>query len=105
MAAPKPAELDAESQQVYEELLAERTGQFLERAIQDYEEILSVADRFRLEPAWTEAVSEALQRCRTELAQRSGTEEAEETEETGLGEEAGAEEDGGDGQEVEGAGD
>ena len=67
LAAPRPAGLDDEAGRVYDELLADRTRQFLEKAAVDYREVLRLSESLRLEQAWVEAIQQALDRCEAEL--------------------------------------
>ncbi|MCP4867613.1 MAG: hypothetical protein GY898_02710 [Proteobacteria bacterium] len=67
LAAPRPAGLSDEAGRVYDELLAERTRQFLEKAAVDYREVLKLSESLRLEAAWVDAIQAALDRCETEL--------------------------------------
>ncbi len=67
LAAPRPASLDEEAGAVYDELLAERTRQFLEKAAVDYREVLKLAEPLRLEQAWVDTIAAALDRCEREL--------------------------------------
>lgn len=67
LAAPRPTGLSAEAGQVYDELLADRTRQFLEKAAIDYREVLSLTQLLRLEDAWIEVIRSALARCEEEL--------------------------------------
>lgn len=76
LAAPRPSDLDEEAGAVYDRVLADRTRQFLEKAAVDYREVLRQAEVLRLEPAWAQAVQDALDRCeeglRTGAAAGSG---------------------------------
>ena len=67
LAAPRPTGLSSEAGAVYDELLAERTRQFLEKAAVDYREVLSLSQLLRLEDAWIDVIQEALDRCEAEL--------------------------------------
>lgn len=67
LAAPVPEELDEEHAAVYSQLLEQRTRAFLEKAASDYREVLGMADRLELEPAWIDVVQGALVRCEEQL--------------------------------------
>lgn len=67
LAAPVPADLEPEVAKAYEDLLTQRTRQFLEKAVSDYREVLASAEALRLEPAWVTAVEAALDRCEAQL--------------------------------------
>jgi len=68
LAAPRPTDMDAEVQEVYDSMLEERSRQFLERAAVDYREVLRLGEVLRLEDAWIGAIEEALSRCEQGLA-------------------------------------
>ncbi len=67
LAAPVPDDLDEEHAAVYAQLLEQRTRAFLEKAASDYREVLGMADRLALEPAWIHVVQGALERCEDQL--------------------------------------
>jgi hypothetical protein len=67
LAAPRPDSLDEEAGEVYDEVLADRTRQFLEKAAVDYREVLRLAESLLLEQAWVDAIQDALDRCEREL--------------------------------------
>jgi tetratricopeptide (TPR) repeat protein len=67
LAAPVPSDFDEEHAAVYTQLLEQRTRAFLEKAATDYREVLGMADRLELEPAWRDVVQDALNRCEEQL--------------------------------------
>ncbi len=67
LAAPRPSDLDEEQSEVYDQVLADRTRQFLEKAVIDYRDVLRLAGTLRMEEAWIQTVQEALDRCEREL--------------------------------------
>ena len=67
LSAPVPEEFDEEHATVYAQLLEQRTRAFLEKAASDYREVLGMADRLELEPAWVDIVQGALIRCEEQL--------------------------------------
>ena len=81
LAAPKPSQLDAEHGVVYRELLEATTGQFLERAMGDYREVLRDAQRYQLETAWILSIEDALLRCEGLLAELAAASEGVEQQE------------------------
>jgi len=67
LSAPQPSGLDEDQAAVYDELLAERTFQFLEKAAVDYRDVLSLSETIQMEDAWIAAVQQALDACEQEL--------------------------------------
>ncbi len=67
LAAPVPEDLEPDVAQAYQDLLNQRTRQFLEKAVADYQDVLGSAELLHLEPAWVDAVEQALDRCEAQL--------------------------------------